>query len=108
MTLDGEKNLCKPRSRSLAIPIALQFTDELDPAGRFTASLLQPSKTSFVRFHRCSRNAIDHGINLEALGNGVKGGVYKANLGPECCHDHFLAAGRLDGAHEILVFRSID
>src|SRR5260221_6386938 len=75
MTLDGEKNFRKPGYRRLAIPIALQFTDELNPAGGFTTCLLQPSQASFVRFHRCSRNTIDHGINLKARGDGVEGGM---------------------------------
>ena len=108
MTLDCEKYFRKPGYRCLAIPIALQFTDELDPTGGFTTGLLQPSQASFVRFNGCSRNAIDHRINLKPRGNGVEGRMHKANLGPQRRHNQLLPTCRLDGTHEILVFPGVD
>ena len=82
VTLDREENVCKTGRCLLAVPIALQFADELHPAHRFAACLDETLYAEFMRFGRGAADAINDRIDLEALLDGVKRGVDKANLGP--------------------------
>src|SRR5215469_16543717 len=108
MTLDREKNLGKAGNGCLAVPVALQFADELNPACRLATGLLEPSQSRFVGFKRCTGTAIDDGINFESLGNCIEGGMHETNLSPQGSHDEFFAAGRFDRIDEIFVLPGVD
>jgi hypothetical protein len=49
--LNGEKYVGKPRNRCFAVPVTLQFADELHPTGELATGLLQAPQTGFVRLH---------------------------------------------------------
>src|SRR6202034_1157024 len=92
VTLNREENICETGGGLLAVPVALQFADELHPAHRFAACLDETPHAKFVRFGRGSADAIYDRIHLKALLDGIKRRMHKAHLGPERSHDELLSA----------------
>jgi len=61
VALDREQNVCETGRGLLAVPIALQFADQLHPPDRFAARLDETLYAEFMRLGRGTADAIHQG-----------------------------------------------
>src|ERR1700678_1117689 len=91
-----------------AVPIALEFARQRDPANRLCTSLNDAFEAGAVCFDRRPGNGVDYGIYFVTLAQGIECSERHAHFGPERAENEFSPSGCTNCSDEIEALPRVD